>query len=108
MMSQRNAVGRADALSPGLLAPGDEVEKFMSVMLTYIGFNVTRLPATAKYYIFSPDRTPNTARHIERPAEMAANSFIRAIVERHVGQHTGVRVFRQSGNRPWAGGRLQT
>jgi hypothetical protein len=28
---------------------GEEAEKFMSAILTYLGFNVTKLPAAAKH-----------------------------------------------------------
>src|SRR5882757_8759743 len=50
MMSQRNPPVRGEAPAPS--APfesgsPDGLEKFMSVMLTYLGFNVTKLPAMA-------------------------------------------------------------
>src|SRR6185312_7415152 len=52
MMSQRVSAGRPPEVSGlALAAAVDRVEKFMSAMLTYIGFNVTRLSSTTKYYV---------------------------------------------------------
>jgi hypothetical protein len=51
MISQRNspARGAGDAPSaPFESESAEELEKFMSVMLTYLGFNVTKLPVTTK------------------------------------------------------------
>ena len=47
-------IGRAGAGTPALRWPcesgsAEGSEKFMSAILTYLGFNVTKLPVTAKY-----------------------------------------------------------
>src|ERR1700675_4688663 len=56
MMSQRKsaAPGAADRPSGALeSAPGEELEKFMSAILTYLGFNVTKRSTATKYYVVS-------------------------------------------------------
>src|SRR5436190_18456606 len=56
MMSQRSspALEAADVpAAPCESGSAGPLEKFMSVMLTYLGFNVTKLPATTKLQVVS-------------------------------------------------------
>jgi hypothetical protein len=62
----------------------------MSAILTYLRFNVTKLPAAAKHYVVLP------AAELIRPERASDGGkgrelIYRAIVERHFGKHTGLR-----------------
>jgi hypothetical protein len=71
-------------------------EKFMSVILTYLGSNVTSLLFVAKYYNASPGAGPIYGLIFERRGQAAENCFGRNDRRAAFGQHTGLRAFRQS------------
>jgi hypothetical protein len=65
-MSQRKSAAltvAARASAPRESEFAARLEKFMSVMLTYLGFNVTKQTALAKFSIFLPAPMFEMARH---------------------------------------------
>jgi len=92
MISQRKspARGACDRPSAGLESgPADGREKFMSAILTYLGFNVTKPSAGTKQKVVLH------AVMFKRPEKVKAGGegrelIYRAIVERHFGKHTGL------------------
>src|ERR1700720_802606 len=74
MMSQRKsaAPGAADRPSGALeSAPGEELEKFMSAILTYLGFNVTKRSTATKYYVLLFAVTFQAAREAATAANLS-------------------------------------
>src|SRR5262249_1402815 len=94
MISQRNSPARAapdEASAPRESGWAACLERFMSAILTYLRFNVTKLPfGEETLCCFVCDRVWGGLRKPGRGAE-AGKLDSRAIVVRHIGKHTGLR-----------------
>src|ERR1700755_469494 len=100
-MSQRwsgDAGGAAAPASAGV-CPVRGALKFMSVMLTYFGFNVTKKPSFTKYSDIS---SPAALWKPETPVlgQLQSEFPRRAIVDRHSTKHTGLNRPRKTKGAP--------